>query len=250
MKLFSLITMMTTQSAVTIQIGRRTWSAQQTLHGLGPTPLTGGLPVAMIPTELCTQITWKHPWQISTYLAHRPNQVHATSSNLWTSGGKKCLNCTAPLWYEKDESSLHTDSDKNICEFNGKTGAVYNEDNFGYYGAVNPLHRCSSGPNATTQVWLRGQWNDASSFIFSCTLRRYMIRIINSSWLHRNEDATLCIICDNYNRPQHSFLSTRADLGGGCRGCAPSPPSWDDLRFSDTTGILQKKKLCGLLVLK
>ena len=41
-----------------------------------------------------------------------------------------------------------------------------------------------------------------------------------------------------------------ADLGGGCRGCAPHPPR-DDLRFSNTTGILQKKnKLCGLLVLK
>ena len=34
---------------------------------------------------------------------------------------------------------------------------------------------------------------------------------------------------------------TGADLGGGCRGCAPLPP-WDDLRFSNTTGILQKKK--------
>ena len=31
-----------------------------------------------------------------------------------------------------------------------------------------------------------------------------------------------------------------ADLGGGCRGCAP--PRWDYLRFSNTTGILQKKK--------
>ena len=31
-----------------------------------------------------------------------------------------------------------------------------------------------------------------------------------------------------------------ADLGGGCRGCAPLPPP-DDLRFSNTTGILQKK---------
>ena len=28
------------------------------------------------------------------------------------------------------------------------------------------------------------------------------------------------------------------------------PPPWDDHQFSDTTGILQKKKLCGLLVLK
>ena len=36
-------------------------------------------------------------------------------------------------------------------------------------------------------------------------------------------------------------LSSGADLGGGCRGCAPSPP-WDDLWFSNTTGILQKKE--------
>ena len=35
-------------------------------------------------------------------------------------------------------------------------------------------------------------------------------------------------------------LSSGADLGGGCRGCAPPP--WDDLRFSNTTGILQKKE--------
>ena len=31
-----------------------------------------------------------------------------------------------------------------------------------------------------------------------------------------------------------------ADLGGGCRGCAPPPR--DDLRFSNTTGILPKNK--------
>ena len=50
-----------------------------------------------------------------------------------------------------------------------------------------------------------------------------------------------------------------ADLGGGCRGCArgggggggggagvghappPPPPPWDDLRVSNTTGILQNR---------
>ena len=32
-----------------------------------------------------------------------------------------------------------------------------------------------------------------------------------------------------------------ADLGRGCRGSAPPPPR-DDLRFSNTTGILRKKK--------
>ena len=35
---------------------------------------------------------------------------------------------------------------------------------------------------------------------------------------------------------------TGADLGGGCKGCAPPPPPRDDLRFSYTTGILRKKK--------
>ena len=46
---------------------------------------------------------------------------------------------------------------------------------------------------------------------------------------------------------KHSHYGAGADLGGGCRGSAPPPP--DDLRFSNTTGILQKK-LYGLLVLK
>ena len=41
--------------------------------------------------------------------------------------------------------------------------------------------------------------------------------------------------------PEPNWRNTGADLGGGCRGCAPPPPSWDDLRFSNTTGILQKK---------
>ena len=39
-----------------------------------------------------------------------------------------------------------------------------------------------------------------------------------------------------------------ADLGRGCRGAHPPPRPEDDLRFSNTTGILQK--ICGLLVLK
>ena len=36
--------------------------------------------------------------------------------------------------------------------------------------------------------------------------------------------------------------------GEGAGGAHPTP--WGDLRFSNATGILQKKKLCGLLVLK
>ena len=39
-----------------------------------------------------------------------------------------------------------------------------------------------------------------------------------------------------------SIVQQGRDLGGACRGCAPSLPPWDDLRFSTTTGILPKKK--------
>ena len=45
----------------------------------------------------------------------------------------------------------------------------------------------------------------------------------------------------------------RGGSRGRVQGMRPSPPPFpcDDLRFSNTTGILQKKKkLCGLLVLK
>ena len=40
-------------------------------------------------------------------------------------------------------------------------------------------------------------------------------------------------------------IKAGADLGGGCRGCAPPPR--DDLLFSNTTGILQKKKTMWLI---
>ena len=70
------------------------------------------------------------------------------------------------------------------------------------------------------------------------------------------------------HRINHYSVDTGADVGGGCRGCAPPPPPRGgvlglgpgvgppppppprgDLRLSNNTGILQKN-LCGLLVLK
>ena len=40
------------------------------------------------------------------------------------------------------------------------------------------------------------------------------------------------------------------DLGGGCRGCTPSPPPEMTCGFLIQLVFCQKKKLCGLLVLK
>ena len=54
------------------------------------------------------------------------------------------------------------------------------------------------------------------------------------------------------SKPSFNVLS-KTMFRGGSRGRVqgvPTPPPRDDLRFSNTTGILQKKKLCGLLVLK
>ena len=52
------------------------------------------------------------------------------------------------------------------------------------------------------------------------------------------------IVCLSAGK-QRKVAETGADLRGGCRGCAhpPPPPPPDDLRFSNTTGILQKKTM-------
>ena len=57
-------------------------------------------------------------------------------------------------------------------------------------------------------------------------------------------DYKVVVMTSAQNWPKTAIFSghsPRADLGGGCRGCTPPPP-WYDLRFSNTTGILPKKK--------
>lgn len=72
--------------------------------------------------------------------------------------GYECVFCTAPLWNRKGIESLHTDSSRLKCQFNGNQGDVVgNEDNFGSYSTVNPAFRCTSSPDSTTQFWIRGQ---------------------------------------------------------------------------------------------
>ena len=54
--------------------------------------------------------------------------------------------------------------------------------------------------------------------------------------------------CCKYIDILHLY-SSRGRSRGRVQG-VHTPPPQDDLRFSNTTGILPKKKLCGLLVLK
>ena len=46
------------------------------------------------------------------------------------------------------------------------------------------------------------------------------------------------------------FSTTRGGSRARVQGVRTPPPPRNDLRFSNTTGIPQKKRLCGLLVLK
>ena len=71
--------------------------------------------------------------------------------------GYDCYNCTAWLtqtihWHLQTDSYYGTH-----CQFtsarNGSVELPGGEDNFGNYHTINPLHRCTSEDNATTQWW-------------------------------------------------------------------------------------------------
>lgn len=73
--------------------------------------------------------------------------------------GYGCENCTFDF-VQQDRWHPHVDSyhgSSDGCELTSPlTGAVARpegEDNFGYYDTVNPVHRCSSSPDSTTQWW-------------------------------------------------------------------------------------------------
>ena len=73
--------------------------------------------------------------------------------------GYDCCSCTARN-YQTINWHLHFDSYYiHPCQFtrlSASNDAVQlpgGEDNFGYYQTINPLHRCTSGNDATTQWW-------------------------------------------------------------------------------------------------
>jgi len=77
--------------------------------------------------------------------------------------GYDCYNCTARN-YQIINWHLHFDSYYiDPCQFtrlSASNDAVQlpgGEDNFGYYQTINPLHRCKSGNDATTQWWFGAQ---------------------------------------------------------------------------------------------
>ena len=66
------------------------------------------------------------------------------------------------VWMAQDPQKYHLHIDSHFARgasraFKSATNSSIGglgEDNFGFYLTVNPLHRCSSGDNSTTQWWL------------------------------------------------------------------------------------------------
>ena len=74
--------------------------------------------------------------------------------------GYECYNCNAKIskksWHVY-APSYHIEP----CQFTSpRDGSVVlpnGEDNFGHYNTINPLHRCTSANDATTQWWFGEQ---------------------------------------------------------------------------------------------
>ena len=75
--------------------------------------------------------------------------------------GYDCYNCTAKMtqkiWWHIHCDSYYMDPCQFTSARNGSVKEPGGEDNFGFYGTINSLHRCSSGNDATTQWWFGEQ---------------------------------------------------------------------------------------------
>ena len=69
----------------------------------------------------------------------------------------ECKDCTAGTWQVQNEMwhiNSYLSNSYAGCQFNGESGAVYLEQNFGLYNCVNANFRCTSSQNSTTQHWI------------------------------------------------------------------------------------------------
>ncbi|KAK3748886.1 hypothetical protein QZH41_009159 [Actinostola sp. cb2023] len=70
--------------------------------------------------------------------------------------GQKGYDVTVPFW-QFSGYILHTDSNKFICQFDGREESVVSEDNFGYHcTSANPKFRGTANDDSTTEYWFGG----------------------------------------------------------------------------------------------
>ena len=59
-------------------------------------------------------------------------------------------------FYQHTGYGLDVDSSMSTCDLKANDGAVFQEDNFGFYAFVNDKFRCTRDSNTTTQWWFGG----------------------------------------------------------------------------------------------
>ena len=69
--------------------------------------------------------------------------------------GRLEFELTVPF-YQHTNVHIFTESSKDACQMKATPNAVNGEDNWGYYGTINPKFRCTSSPQSTTQFWFGG----------------------------------------------------------------------------------------------
>ena len=62
------------------------------------------------------------------------------------------IHLTVLVW-QGTNYMFHIDSSTTRCNFNGRSGSVSSEDNFGHHWTINPKFRCTEGDLSTTQWW-------------------------------------------------------------------------------------------------
>ena len=94
--------------------------------------------------------------QVDIMIAPAPSQhftcVVVDTINVRGHSCSKCLVFLARLYPYTMHFTFGCNFSPNGSYFCGGLG----EDNFGFYDCINPAHRCSSSPTATTQTWLGG----------------------------------------------------------------------------------------------
>ena len=57
------------------------------------------------------------------------------------------------FWQVLNSYMAHIDSSVKGCSFDSSATSVGSEDNFGYYGTINPKFTCTESDKSTTQWW-------------------------------------------------------------------------------------------------
>ncbi|XP_074612242.1 uncharacterized protein LOC141866609 [Acropora palmata] len=142
--------------------------------------------------------------------------------------GYDCYNCTAKM-IQTINWHLHTSTHYvEPCQFtsarNDSVASQGGEDNFGFYQSINPLHRCTSGDNATTQWWfgenqgnrskLSGKMRESLWTNHDCY--NWTAWIFQTSNWHLHTDSYHGIHCQFTNARNGSVASSGGENNFGC----------------------------------